>query len=99
MLQSYWMALGAFSFVMTLGWLYRPKERVTFAAMFSAGGYALMAITAADLQTISETGDRVPAGLGQAPQLFLVALSLLALLAAVLSRFDAYPPEDMEDTL
>jgi len=96
MLQSHWFALGVFSLIMTLGWLYRPTERVTFTALFSAGGWALMAITATDLQRLTESGDRAAAGLELAPQLFLVALCLLALLAAILSRFGAYPPDDME---
>lgn len=96
MLQTYWMALGAFSMIMTLGYLFRPTERVTFTSLFAAGGWALMAITATDLETLTETGDRVSAGLGLPVQFFLIALSLLALLAAVLSRFDAYPP-DTED--
>jgi hypothetical protein len=93
MLQSTWLAFGGFSMLMTLGWLYRPTERTTFTALFSGAGWALLAITATDLQRLTETGERVSASVGIAPQLFLVGLSLLSLLAAFLYRWGLYPPE------
>jgi hypothetical protein len=94
MLQSYWLALGVFALLMTVGWLFRPTERVTFTSLFAAAGWALMAITASDLERLTEGGDRVAAGLGLSPQLFLTALALLSMLAALLYRLDAYPPDE-----
>lgn len=94
MLQSVWFAFGGFSMLMTLAWLFRPDERTTFTALFGASGWALMAITATDLEKLTESGERVSAGVGLAPQLFLVGLALLSLLAAFLYRWGLYPPDD-----
>jgi len=91
MLESHWMAVGAFSLVMTLGWLF-VDVRVTTTGLLAAMGWITMALTGDTLERITQDGSRVDASAGVLVWL-CTALAILSLLAVLLYQFDAYPPE------
>jgi hypothetical protein len=90
MLQTYWLALAAGAFIMTLAWLF--VERNTFVTSVLAGAlWAYAAYTGGSLDTITESGSTVSAA---APELQYpaLALSLLSFFGAVAYWTGHYPP-------
>lgn len=92
MIESHWFALGGFSMLMTLGWLF-VEERVTTTAALAAGGWAYMALTADSLVRYTDTGTEIAVSAGSLAY-FCTALALLSLLALLLYRFGLYPPQE-----
>jgi len=91
--ETHWLAVGVFSMITTLGWLYRPTERLTVTALLSTFGWAWMALTADSLVRYTQTGEVVPLSAGSLAYVaaFLAVLSMLAL---ILYRFGHYPPTE-----
>lgn len=97
MWHVYWLALGAFSTLMTLLWLVvSPYERVYFTAGMGGVGWVLMALTAPGVSRLTEAGTTVQAPVSEPLQLFVGLLGFLSLVVVVLYRFDEYPPPDYE---
>jgi len=91
--ELHWLAVGVFSLVMTMGWLYRPTERMTVAALLSTAGWSWMALTAQTLVRYTETGEPIDVAAGSLAY-FPAFLALLSILALVLYRFGHYPPRE-----
>lgn len=89
-LRIYWLAVGIFALTMTLAYLFRPEERVTFTSLMAGVAWAWMSLLAGDLEIY------VQGSLEQATvpslQYITAGLSLLSLLVTILYRFDEYPP-------
>lgn len=91
-LQSTWLAVGAFATLMTVAYLFRPRERVTFSSLFAGVGWAWMAFVAGNVETLAPgTGEAVSAS-EPSLQYVLTALALLSWTVTLLYRFDEYPP-------
>lgn len=93
--QTFWLALGGFSLLMTFAWLF-VERRLYVTSGFAAAGWALMAVTADSLTTITQSGSEVATSAGVLAY-FCTGLALLSLLALFLSAFGHYPPEEDDD--
>lgn len=92
MLESHWLALGAFSMIMTLAWLF-IERRLMVTTLFAGAGWAYMAISADALTRITDTGTEIAASAGSIGYV-CTGLAILSLVAALLAKFDHYPPEE-----
>ena len=98
MLLTYWLVLGVFGSAMLLLWIWLlPRKRVYFSAGMSAVSFALMAISAPDVEKLSQNGDIVDAPVPVTVQLLLGLLALLSLTVLVLYRLDEYPPPQEQE--
>lgn len=90
--EFHWFAVGGFSLIMTLAWLFIEK-RINTTAMLSAIGWSWMALTGADLTRYTDTGTEISLSAGNL-QWLCSALAILSLLVLLLYQFDHYPPRD-----
>jgi len=91
--ELHWLAVGVFATILTLGWIYRPDERLTTTAMLSTGAWAWMALTAQSLTRYTETGETIDVAAGSLAY-FPAFLAVLSMLALILYRFGHYPPRE-----
>lgn len=86
--------LAAIAGVATLAWML--EERIYVSASIGGGTWALVAITAAQVQAHTETGATVtrPGWMIQVVAAFLAAVSFLALVA---TYFGHYPPDRRDE--
>lgn len=93
MLETHWFILVAGATLSTIAWLF-VERRVTTTTGLAAALWSFAALTGGkNLERITMDGTRVAT---PAPELQYVctALAALSLLAALLYRFGAYPPQD-----
>jgi hypothetical protein len=93
MLQTYWFGLVALATLLTLGYLYRPRDRalVTSATAFVVWGLA--AVLGGTVDVLLRDGSTAEAPVGVPIQLLALLLALLSLGVAVLCWQEEYPPE------
>jgi hypothetical protein len=96
MQETFWLALGAFSMILTLGWLF-VERRITTTAILAGAGWSYMALTADSLTKITQDGTEVATTAGSLGY-FCTGLALLSFLALLLRFFGHYPPEDDDPT-
>ena len=94
--ESLWLAVGAFSMLMTGGWLY-ARRRLTVTTLLAGVGWAWMTVTGGQVERITESGSRVALEMVSL-QYLTTALALLSFLALVLHQFGHYPPTDDPDS-
>jgi len=88
--ELHWLALGGFSMLMTLAWLF-VERRITTTTLLAGAGWAYMALTADSLVRYTETGSEISLSAGSLAY-FCTGLALLSFLALVLFMFGEYPP-------
>lgn len=96
MLQSYWLALGAFGTLMFLLWtVVQPHKRVRITASASAFAYGIMALRGPAVETwrCGQECARQPTPAEWSVQLFVGGLAVLSLIAVIGYHFEFYPPE------
>lgn len=96
MLERYAFYFGALATILTLAWLFRPTERVTFTSGLSFVLWAFLALNTGDLTIVTNSGSTTAADLPDAARLILALLALLSMLAFILYRVGIYPPTSEE---
>lgn len=91
-LQSYWLAAGAFAVVMTFTYLFRPDERVTFTSLFAGVAWAWMALVGGSVEVYA--AGTLQDATASSLQYVTFGLAALSFLVTILYRFGEYPPSD-----
>jgi len=91
-----WLAVAAFSALMTGGWLYASR-RITVTTLLAGVGWAWLTVTGGSVERITQDGSRVALEMVSL-QYLTVALALLSFLALIMHQFGHYPPTDDADS-
>lgn len=90
--ETHWFAVGGFSLLMTVGWLF-AERRINATAMLAVIGWSWMALTGGSLTRYTETGTEIALDVG-ALQYLCTLLAILSALVLILRYFGHYPPRD-----
>lgn len=94
--EAHWFAVGGFSLVMTLAWLF-IERRIFVTSLFATVGWAWMAFTASTVTRYTETGTEIAIDVGAIQQIVL-GLAVLSALVPILYSFGHYPPRSDDAT-
>jgi hypothetical protein len=93
--QTYYLALAVLASAATYLWAYRSR-RIALTTAVASATWALLALTGADVTTVTDSGSTVAVPLPDAARYLLAALALLSLLAFILYVLGSYPPEETD---
>jgi hypothetical protein len=94
--EAHWFAVGGFSLLMTLAWLFADR-RIMVTSLFATAGWAWMGFTASGVTRYTETGTEIALDVG-AIQYVVLGLALLSGLVPILYSFGHYPPRSDDAT-
>lgn len=90
--ELHWLAVGLFSTLLTLSWLF-VERRLVISTLLAGAGWSWMTLTGADLTRYTETGAEIAIDAGELAYLCL-ALAVVSWLALGLHLWGHYPPRD-----
>lgn len=92
-----WHALAAWATIWTLGYIYRPTERVVFTSGVATASWAITALTGGTAVKYAQDGTPIAQDLG-ALQYVAAGMSVLSFLVLLLYWWDVYPPQTDDPT-
>jgi len=90
MLETHWILLVGFAFLMSVAWLF-IERRITTTSALAGVTWALAALTGGNLTRITQDGSEVAVSVDEL-QYICTIMAVLSLMVLILYRFDAYPP-------